>query len=452
MAFWNGRDLDDLLESIRSASILARDGDFLSAKPAFMESLDGIEALLSPTHAIFVNALHTFILYAIKFRDFDEAITRVHRAHQGHFDILGPRDKRTWQFLARLGHLYLESRVPSQGFHMLHNARKGLIAAISDPEDAYICTLDITKSLITIANERGDFEAVERELWSLVSKAEALGDLYRSDVVDYKHELVHFYYSCHTRERHPSMTHPARISRSRLEQMLLEIINFKRPGIGINDTDICCRDHLRSLYQETGNVSKLEDLLHSLEDFVTKTGKLDAWRPKMVTLKQGIATAFAWLGQLEKAESWFLHLLQESPKAGALDETRLMTLMNYSALRAKFKGYGEAEPYLREAQQMAKEILEPNHPFHSFVATTLASGSIQTDQVCHNCLVHPSGGAEKPLVAVLQDRSDTWVLDRASHVSAALDMDMDTSTGTNICIRRDAETDSDTDSDANTDT
>ncbi|KAG7419245.1 hypothetical protein Forpe1208_v003325 [Fusarium oxysporum f. sp. rapae] len=131
MAFWNGRDLDNLLKDARNACQLAVKGEYMSAEPIFMECLDGLEVVLAPTHGTFLNVLQQYVSFAVSHKDFDEATARVHKSYNDHQERLGSHDKKVWQCLARLGLLYYSRGLSSQAYHMLINARQGLLVATS---------------------------------------------------------------------------------------------------------------------------------------------------------------------------------------------------------------------------------------------------------------------------------------------------------------------------------
>lgn len=191
MAIWHARDMDDLLATAHRAVEMSTDGDYLNAKPMFMESIDGLNALLPPDQPQAIKILENFVEQAVANKDFDEATARLHTSYNDHKDKLGSEDKMTWLSLARLGRLYRAQSRNSQAYHMLFNAREGLLAATASPEDAYICTRLITSQLIDIAVEQWNFEDAESESLRQISQLEALGSAYERDAVLLKHSLVH---------------------------------------------------------------------------------------------------------------------------------------------------------------------------------------------------------------------------------------------------------------------
>lgn len=111
MAFWQGRDVDSFLKIARTAISLSKKGDYLRAKPAFMESLEGLEALLEPYSMQTISILEAFVKAAVDAKDFGTAIERLHKSNNDHVESLGNNDKRTWRSLARLGPCTRNKRV-----------------------------------------------------------------------------------------------------------------------------------------------------------------------------------------------------------------------------------------------------------------------------------------------------------------------------------------------------
>jgi tetratricopeptide (TPR) repeat protein len=386
--FWNGKDLDDLLENVQNADRLSRHGDYMLAKPIFMECLDGIEALLTPIHAVFTHNLCIFVSWATKYNDFDEATTRAHKAFDGHVERLGQDDKRTWQCLARLGQIYLQRESTSQAFHMLHNAREGLLAATTEPEDAYLNTLDITRSLIKIADKQGDLEAIEREYTGLISHAEKLGGMYRADLMKHKHDLIHHYLTMQRMRDDVGLGCP---NRNRMEQLLLDLKSFKWPGPGMHHIDICCRAELCNLYNNTGHDEKLQQALEEAEAFLDRTAHVGVYQSKMLSFRKAVAASYHRLGRFEKAEAHLRDLLHQTENTHLEDMDRISILSLLSATCIKSSGFDAAEPHLKKAQQIALRSLAPEHPFHSRVRGFLEARSMTTEHSCPTCLVNDPG-------------------------------------------------------------
>ncbi|KAF4334316.1 ankyrin repeat-containing protein [Fusarium beomiforme] len=311
MAFWNGRDLDDLLSAARNACQLAIKGDYMAAKPIFMDCLDGLEVLLTPTHATFLAVLQQYVSFAVSHRDFDEATARVYKSYNDHKERLGSHDKKVWQCLARLGLLYYSRGFTSQAFHMLVNARQGLLVATSvNPEEAYNCVHDIVKAIISISIKHDDFDEAQRELVGLITQVEALGDAYQDDALRHKHDLVHLYHDNWSRSKRSYGHTPP--NRNEVEKLLLDIIHFKSMSSEMTHMQTCCWDKLRSFYETTGQRQKLENLLPKLEDLFSRAGFLGSTHENLLNCKYNMISSLLSLGQYEKAEWWLLRIRDDT--------------------------------------------------------------------------------------------------------------------------------------------
>ncbi|KAJ3532965.1 hypothetical protein NM208_g8197 [Fusarium decemcellulare] len=396
MAFWNGRDLDDLLGAARHACQLAENGDYMSAKPIFMECLDGIEVLLTPVHATFVGVLQQYVSYAVSHKDFDEATARVHKSYNDHKERLGSHDRKVWQCLARLGLLYYSRNMTSQAFHMLRNARQGLLVATSgDPEEAYNCVHDIVKAIVSIFIKQDDFDEAERELLSLIAQAEALGEAYVDDALRHKHDLVHLYHDNWSRsERTYGHTPP---NRTRVEKLLLEIIQFNSISLEMSHMQTCCWDKLRDFYGKTGQRTKLENLLPKLEDLFGRTAFLGSRLRTELRYKENMVSSFLSLGQYEKAEWWLLRMRDEIEQQTF---ERISINMQLAQLYFQLGKSDDAVSMLKEAQGIGKEILPEEHIFHSVVTQSIGERRV-SDGCCPTCRVNAPGMAKgrKPEIA-----------------------------------------------------
>jgi tetratricopeptide (TPR) repeat protein len=104
--FFSGQDVDNYLETYRSAVNLANNGDYEIAKVAFMDALEGLESLLGPTHNVPLGVLARFAKAAINSGDYAEAIQRLRKSYTDHQEVLGDKNKKTWQIYAQLGFVY----------------------------------------------------------------------------------------------------------------------------------------------------------------------------------------------------------------------------------------------------------------------------------------------------------------------------------------------------------
>jgi tetratricopeptide (TPR) repeat protein len=400
MALWQARNMDDFLATGRRAIEMSENGDYLNAKPIFMESVDGLNALLPPDHTQTIKVLESFVEQAVANRDFDEAITRLHASYNDHKDKLGSDDKMTWLSLARLGRLYKAQFRNNQAYHMLFNAREGLLAAIASREDAFICTVSITTQLIDIAVEQCNIEEAESESLRLISQAQALGSGYERDALLLKHNLVHLYSDHKWRDVEGSTAalHP----RPRIEEMLLNTIHTKGILVGCPGIYICSYEKLRRFYSETGQLTKLESLLPDLESAIEKTrssGNRNAGiLPKIFDLHKGIAESFMQLGDWEKAGSWLFRLKKKIEQTESYGPQCFKALSNIMQIASFYLDQGDidnARHWFENAQQLGRQILPPEHKFHSYIARAIDEGFLD-ESSCYNCLVNPKADVSQP--------------------------------------------------------
>ncbi|KAE9367457.1 hypothetical protein N431DRAFT_68086 [Stipitochalara longipes BDJ] len=378
MAFWQGRDADSFVDIARTAVSLSNDGDYLKAKPAFMEALEGLDALLTPFHALSIQALKAFVDEAVENNDFDTAIERLHKSYSDHQEVLGDNDKRTWRCLARLGTLYHQRGNVGTAYSMLFNAKQGLIeTTTSDPEVTFHETYELTEEIIEVVRKQGDFEAAETEALRRISEAEALGEAYVSVVGLLKHNLVHLY---HTHRFHPKNSVPRR----KIEKLLQEITQTNLASIANDPFYICSWDQLRLHYHWTGQVDKLRMLLPSLENFVGGLGPKDCHTVnKTRELKLGLARSFFYLHEYDKAEWWLFHLQGEiyqwtnqGPQRPKNIEA-IAVLIKVANLCFERGKRDHCKQMLMSAQQLAREMLPPNHTFHTVIADAVTSEKIE---------------------------------------------------------------------------
>ncbi|KAF5705055.1 ankyrin repeat-containing protein [Fusarium globosum] len=390
MAFWNGRDLDDLLKDVRNASQLAMNGDYMTAKPIFMECLDGLEVVLAPTHATFMSVLQQYVSFAVSNKDFDEATARVHKSYNDHKQRLGSHDKKVWQCLERLGLLYYERGLASQAYHMLVNARQGLLVATSGKvEESYNCVLRTVKAIISISIKHHDFGEAERELLNLIAQAESLGAAYQDDALSHKHDLVHLYHDNWSRSKHTYGHTPP--NRNQTERFLLEIIHFKSMSQEVTHMQTCSWDKLRDFYETTGQRDKLEQLLPKLEDVLSKVGFLSPSNESLLVFKQNMINSFSALGQYEKAEWWLLRIRDE---AEHYSFDRVSLNMRLANLYFEMEKSEDGLAMLKEAQSIGKDILPEDHTFHSVVVQSISDRKV-SGGCCPECHVNPPGKNRK---------------------------------------------------------
>ncbi|KAL2076167.1 hypothetical protein VTL71DRAFT_1110 [Oculimacula yallundae] len=398
MALWQAKSVDEILETAARAIKMSADGNYLAAKPMFMESLDGLSALLPPDHPQTINLLDKYVAFAISGKDFEEATDRLHTSYNDHIEKLGSEAKMTWVSLSRLGRLYREQCLNSQAYHMLFNARQGILLATASLEEAFIFSRPITSKLIDIAVEQCNFQEAESESLRQISQVEALGGAYEADKQLLKHSLVHLYTNIDWKNQEDSIGPPR--PRTRVEDILLELFR-SRAVLGANSENmyLCACDNLREFYGETGQLSKLEALLPELQSVVDATDlrRNHSAREKTIALCKGISSSYRQLRDWDKAVSCLLQLeerIEKSPHYGSRCHERLSAIMHISRLYLDQGDIEKARPWLEKAQEVGRVIFPAEHDFHASVSKYLEAGFID-DSVCTYCLIEPGRVADR---------------------------------------------------------
>ncbi|ETS84279.1 hypothetical protein PFICI_02304 [Pestalotiopsis fici W106-1] len=417
MAFWsgNGKDLDGLLADSQLAIDLTKKGDYKAAKPLFLESIDGLTFLLSPCHHETLRVLEEFVKAAMSNRDDHSATERMHKSYQEHKQKFGMEHPKTWQSLAHLGKLYRRQTLTGQASHMLFNARNGLLEATSaNPEYSFNATHWISSELVEIELEIGNLEGAEEESLRHIRLAESLGAAYEREAALLKHNLAHLYHRADMKDVEHAPLHSRR---ARIEDLLLDLISSnKRKVIGFEKAYLCSWEQLRYLYTSTGQISKLESFLIRIEDFLETFNPRDSGvLGKWMELTKGIVDSYTLLEQPEKASEWLQRRqdhIERSAFYGAQSAAALSNMMHFASAYLQNKERDKAISWLEKAQSLAKDILHPEHTFHSHVSRAISDGVLD-GSLCLICLVNPGSerSARRPGEA-LEDLFERWLHER----------------------------------------
>ncbi|KAI5458186.1 hypothetical protein BGZ63DRAFT_59621 [Mariannaea sp. PMI_226] len=395
---WNGRDVDDLLSDVKEASKQVDSGEYLSAKPIFMDCLDGLETLLGPTHVQFVSALDTYVRAAVSHKDFDEAAARLHKSFDDHKEKLDPNDKKVWRCLVRLGKLYRARRLTSPALHMFRRARQGLLMASSndDLEDVYNCVAEVSLDILNTALAQGDVDEAEKEALALIKQAEELGEAYQMEALLRKYNLI-LVYDQAIRQWNPSFSRE-RPKVNHFEKLLSEMIHFKTTDpdtvrLQVRSWDMLCR-----LYIFTYQGSKLEQLLSTLENMLSGSSPGITKEDRYMYSKT-LFYGFEYLMQYDKVKLWLLRM-QEGVERQSLENLFVMCHLAHSNFH--FGKTDEGASYLKEAQALGKELLPAGHCFHSAVTHAILNNEFVdaldhlNRKVCLDCPGNRAGN-ESPV-------------------------------------------------------
>ncbi|KAI2470780.1 hypothetical protein F4781DRAFT_421016 [Annulohypoxylon bovei var. microspora] len=358
LAFWQGHDADYFLATARTAISLVKSNDYPKAKLAFMEALEGIGILRSPVHVQTISVLENFTRAALRNDDTPTALEKLHKSHNAHRDLLGIRDKRTWRSLARLGCAYKDANNINQAYHMLLNARQGLLANAveSDQESIFLSTRKLSWHIIDILKRQLDFDEAEKELLSSISKAEGLGESYQSYLIIQKLDLAKLYMNEYTRKPTGSEVNLLQ----KMESLTLEVMRLydtsnKQRWYFDRALPLLCAS-----YGYTKEYTKLQELLSLINQELADTSCLDIIpRGWSFNLQRQVILTLLRLGRYDEAGAWFVRLQGEIEKA-----PRFGAQWKQEICRAT----------LNEVRAIARRVLPKDHKFHAFLEVAVKDG------------------------------------------------------------------------------
>ncbi|KAH7552013.1 hypothetical protein BM1_08875 [Bipolaris maydis] len=393
--FYNGQDVDGFLTVSRNAQTLIEHDDYPGAKLAFIEALEGLEALLGSTNKIVIDVLLRFVDVAIENKDLDGAMEQLRKSYTHHQELLGDNHKKTWLSFSRLGLVYAAEKKHGQALKTFTAARDGLHAASeTSSEDMFNLTLGLKCQIVDACRELGDFESAEEELCDLIRQSEGLGGTYRDQIAYFKHQLAHLY----TDKKWQAGRHPlgsADPPRHRVEKLLLEAVHDYALTFNEGPFHLCTLEQLRRYYETTGELHKLSTLVREKIEPILSTIRSteDDCAKVHDELTVGVISSLSWLCEYEKADWWLQWRQQQIENASSDGYYSLKALSN---LMMHARSYLDrslpqfAEPLLEKAQRIARKILPPDHDVHKTIAETIANKAWMY-RTCNRCLVNPPG-------------------------------------------------------------
>lgn len=395
MAFYEGKDVDQWVSIADQAASLVKGGRYTEAKTMLLNSLDALEVLLGPDDVQTTDLLAYFVETAVSNEDFVEAANRLHKSHRNHSDNLGQTHVRTWQSLIRLGKFYMDRGQRSQAYHMLFNARQGLLTAFKDdPEQALNYTRSVSDNIINIHIVQNHFLAAEEEIRSAIDRTKAAGSLHEFTILYLGHVLAHLYNdeTWNSLAAKGKMPYP---TRNGVEPLLLEGISYlsKRQDHARSfRLYLCSLEQLRIFYERTFQHDKLPSLLTQIENSLTTSEPAlsPAESDQSLRSVKGVALSYQTLHKYENAEWWLLYRQQQisiAPSFGSTSFEAVENQMQLARLYAFQQRFDEKRQALKQAQLLARDALPANHEFHEYVDSLL--GGARTEEVmCQCCFVN----------------------------------------------------------------
>lgn len=383
-ALWEGHDANYFLARARTAASFVVDGDYPSAKLAFIEALEGLGVLFGPVHAQTIKVLENLVEEAIFNDDLPTALDKLYKSHNAHKDILGAGDRRTWQSLVRLGEAYMEANDTNQAYHMLLNARQGLLSVLSppEPENVFNSTQNLTHNITDVLIRQDDFAAAEKELLNLISLAESLGEAYSSDVTDIKCVLGSMYLNARL-EATPRLP---LVSPQQLENLLLEVAQSNSLP---RHNHLWARHSLCAFYYNNAQDEKLLKCLQKTKKDLENAYWTDLMPLRDVLfIKLALASSFCYLGRYDEAEQYYFHIQSEIdslPQLGIHQSTFvLVCLGDQAGMYFKQGRHDNARENLRKALSIAEKAVPRGHQIHARLKFATDTGEMPW--VCPFCL------------------------------------------------------------------
>lgn len=362
--------MDDLIQLQSRASDLAEEHRHTESHPMFVEALDGLEALMGPTHTMTILALNSFVTSCISQGCFHDAESRLQKSMKDHHSELGNANPKTYQSIARLGSYYKRQKRYGESEKLIRHAIKGLESVYSfDLEAQFNSTNNSVVELIKIYCMNYDFENAENECLQLIAKSEALKGPYQRRCLEFKHYLSHIYehYVWHSlvyRNNNFLKDPPLH----KFEQLLLELIDDSEERSASIAITACSFELLLWQYFKQNQVDKLESLLDRAGSKVKSVPGLSSIMdlPTMEdvrALKTDIPTPFSEVGKHGEAERWFTHLQRQIEDAFGEGYRRYFQTLMLQALDDLKQGLWEqAEPLLLGAQVIRRRCRTRRSP------------------------------------------------------------------------------------------
>lgn len=409
-AFWHDHNIDHYLAMARTAIFDEQSGNYLKAKPAFSEALEGLGILLSPVHAKTNLLLENFTTAAMRNNEPDVAIEHLSKSYRAHSNLLGNEDKRTWRSLARLGLAYRDANNIYQAYHILLNARKGLISIMSESkhEEIFLSTVDLSWAVAEILLRQGDYDAAEKEYRELISEAKRLGECYRWHLEKSQWELARMYLiQFRDKDRRYFVSH------RQIASLWMDIV--RSHDAEKDGGYILALERLVFLYGISGQHSNLmQELLPLVDELMADASRLVTLPGPMFILQRQISNALLNIQRYDEAERRFVCLrsgIDSSPLLGSRSTLALAVRVDHSRIYLEQGKWDTATDILNEVRVIAKEILPWDHEFHTLLDLAMTQGIIPSP-LCSVCLRIPKQhqhGRLCDLPTYLEQRGN-WIL------------------------------------------
>ncbi|KAI9702973.1 MAG: hypothetical protein M1836_008187 [Candelina mexicana] len=371
---WHGYDLDALRDLCRRAVKSGEDGDIDNARIMFLESLDGLEALVGSCHYLCIEALSSFVRFCLSNDFHDEAEDKMKKSLIDHQLELGDDHEQTLQSAASLGHFFFLRGKNGNSEILLTRARTGLYNLYkSNAESALLNTLQISEDLIEIYKRYGESTKAEQELLHMIETSKTAEGPNGDRVLTYKHDLAHLYLA---RLRSAESGNNGYLLQSgpfmQAENLLLEIIDSERLT---NRNNLCVYEMLREWYHTRNEDTQLRAFLARIESdiiLVPAHPVTQERRMQLCELKAGLGHSHTKLGNFEHAEWWYLHVQEEIEQHfGAESYQAFENVVQTAFMYLRQNNWEDAEPLFRHALRLTEVVLEQGDPKVTRIAQCL---------------------------------------------------------------------------------
>ena len=389
--------MGDLTKLSKEAESLAEAGNDTGFLETATKSLEGLEALLSSTHATTRNAMVNFVSIAQRRQLYSEAQHHLNKSVNSHIERLGDSHPKTFVLLDKLGFLLLAQKKLSEAELVFMRYVDGVKRShVLDAEGKYNWSRKAMTELFEIAAHDLDQLKVREIVEEWIHEVESLGTAYRSDVMAIKHRAAHVYLSFSSEnDGSDDISQPKSLLRA-AERYLDDNIAWTTPKSGEEDSRILCSFQLLiKIHLSNRAWDKLAATCAMAEKYTNETEEVDrtaigsAFQVKMLCAASMIA-----MERLDDASRILLHLQNEidnQPGFGPQSIESFECCIQRMVCFLKQDRWDLAKPSALEAQDKAILIFGAEDPVHARIKTCLETKEWRSG--CPYCWTTESDGS-----------------------------------------------------------